>query len=100
MVTKTIKINGYSVGDSSVGIGMAEFSIDTGMEELSESDKEFIIKTIIRDIWELHDNGDLSFGFSDEEKEDGGDYNRRMTWEMSEQILKQRLREAVADSLD
>lgn len=96
----TIKIEGYSVGDSSVGIGTAEFSIDTGMEELSESDKEFIIKTIIRDVWELHDNGDLRFGFSDEAKEDDWDYRRRMTWDMSKQILKERIREAVADALD
>ena len=66
---ETIKLSGYSEGDSSVGIWSCEFSFDTGLDELSNDDKKFIIDTIIPTIWELHDNGDLHFGFSDEKKE-------------------------------
>jgi len=86
----TIKIIGYSVGDNSVGIGTIEFSIDTGLTELSNDDKEHIIKGIIRDIWELHDNGDLKYSFSDETKEDDWDFTRRMTWKLSQTILEER----------
>lgn len=64
-----IYISGYSEGDSSVGIGSCEFSFDTGLTELSKDDKKFIIDTIIPTIWELHDNGTLHYGFSDEKKE-------------------------------
>jgi len=41
MVDKTFKIYGYSVGDSSVGIGSIEFCIDTGID-LSNFDEEDI----------------------------------------------------------
>jgi len=66
----TIKLSGYSEGDSSVGIGSCEFSFDTGLDELSDDDKKFIIETIIPTIWELHDNGTLHYSFSDEFKEE------------------------------
>jgi hypothetical protein len=75
----TIKVIGQSVGDRSVGIAPADFEIDTGCSELNESDKEFIINNVIRAIWELHDNGDLKFNFSDEEDEMTYDYTRRFT---------------------
>lgn len=83
----TIKVNGYSVGDSSVGIGSIEFSIDTGLYELSEDDRQYIINGIIRDIWELHDNGDLKFEFSDEADSEAWDFMRRFTYKDSERIL-------------
>ena len=86
---ESIQITGYSEGDRSVGISSIYFSIDTGLTELSADDKEFIIKGIIRDIWELHDNGDLRYEFSDEAKEDDFDCARIFTVEMSEKILKE-----------
>jgi len=88
---ESIKIYGISVGDSSVGIFPIDFEIDTGLNELSKEDKEFLIKNIVRDIWELHDNGDLKFNFSDEEKEvDWNDYLHIMTDEKSKEILKEK----------
>jgi len=63
---KTIKVIGYSVGDASVGIGEIPFEIDTGLTELNDSDREFIADTMIRAIYELHDNGTIRFYFSDE----------------------------------
>jgi len=63
---KTIKVIGYSTGDRSVGIGEIPFEIDTGVEELNDSDRKFIAETMIRAIYELHDNGDVRFYFSDE----------------------------------
>ncbi len=86
MTDKTIKITGYSEGDSSVGISKCDFSIDTGLTELSEEDKRFIIKGILRDIYELHDNGTLHFNFSDEEKDEYFEYPRRLTYEMVKKI--------------
>lgn len=86
---KTIKIEGYSEGDRSVGIGSCNFSIDTGLTKLEDNDRVWIIKTIIRDIWELHDNGDLHFNFSDEIKKDDWDYTRRFGYEESMLILKE-----------
>lgn len=80
----TIKIVGESVGDSSVGIGSAHFEIDTGIYELSKEDKEFIVKNMVRAIWELHDNGDLKFDFTDEMEEDDYDYRRRFSNEDAE----------------
>ena len=81
---ESIKIHGYSVGDNSVGIPISEFSLDLGIVEITNEDKEFIIKGIIRDLHELHDNGDLRFNFSDEIKEKGDeimwDYSRRFTY--------------------
>ena len=47
-----IIIMGYSIGDSSVGIGQGEFEIDTGVSELSPEDKEFLINGVVRDICE------------------------------------------------
>jgi hypothetical protein len=94
MVNKkdTIKIEGYSVGDSSVGIPTCKFSIDTGVYELSDDDKEFLIKDVIRTIWELHDNGDLRYNFSDDPDKEAQlfDYTRRFTYEHSELILKEK----------
>lgn len=86
----TIKVYGYSVGDSSVGIGSIEFSIDTGLCELSEEDKQYIIEGILRDVWELHDNGDLKFEFSDEADSEAWDYARRLTYRDSERILNKK----------
>jgi len=87
--TETIKINGYSVGDSSVGIGEGEFSIDTGLTELDENDKEFIVKTLIWNIYELHDNGNLNFQFSDEEEDKDFGYTRRFTYEMAKKLIEE-----------
>ena len=87
MQQETIKISGYSIGDGSVGIGSIDFEINTGLMELSKEDKEYIIKNIIRDIWELHDNGDLRFDFSDEMGESDWDFKRRFTYEDSKNIL-------------
>lgn len=86
---ETIKIEGYSEGDKNVGIPYVEFEIDTGLEEIDKEKKEYIVKTLIRDIWELHDNGDLLFSFSDEEIDDDWGYNRRFTWEDSKRILEE-----------
>ena len=77
----TIKVSGISVGDRSVGISSANFEIDTGLCDLSEEDRKFIINNMVRAIWELHDNGDLKFNFSDEEDEMLYDYTRRFTGE-------------------
>jgi len=89
MKNDTIKIVGYSVGDMSVGISSCEFQIDTGLTSLSEEDKEYIIKGMIRDMWELHDNGDLKFNFTDEISDDDWDYVRRFTDDDSIKILKE-----------
>ena len=62
----TITISGHSVGDMSVGIPSAPFFVDTGVSELTKEDREFIEKTIIKGIWELHDNGDVLYEYSDE----------------------------------
>lgn len=86
---KTIKIEGYSEGDMSVGIGDCEFSIDTGLTKLDDNDRKFIIKEIISNIWELHDNGDLHFDFSDEAKEDDWDYKRRFGYDENILLLKE-----------
>ena len=87
----TIKIIGRSVGDRSVGIPPIEFEIDTGLLELTPNDREFIIKNIIRDMWELHDNGPLKYEFSDEwdklSDDDKWDYRRIMNYKESEAIL-------------
>ena len=90
MKKETLKIEGYSVGDSSVGIGQAGFNIDLGLypEDVNASDREWIIITMIRDLWELHDNGDLKFNFSDESND--FDYSRRMNYELSKKILENR----------
>jgi len=91
---KTLHIFGESKGDSSVGIGSCEFDFDTGLspEDVDESTREWLIKRIVRDIWELHDNGDLCYEFSDEwEKcKDHFHYRRRMTWEESKKILREK----------
>jgi len=95
MKSDTIKIVGYSVGDSSVGIGSAHFEIDTGLCQLSKDDKEYIIKGMIRDMWELHDNGPIHYYFSDEYVEDiTKDRHiiqgwRVLTWQDSEKILSE-----------
>lgn len=89
---ETITIEGYSIGDASVGIGPISFFIDTGLYELTNSEKEYIVKNIIRDIWELHDNGDLVFNFSDDIENDRRDYPmcyRKFTWKDSEKILSE-----------
>ena len=83
-----IIIMGYSVGDISVGIGQGEFEIDTGVSELSPEDKEFLINGVVRDIWELHDNGDVNFNFSDEMGEPYYEFSRVMNRKKSEEILK------------
>lgn len=86
---ETIKIEGHSVGDRSVGIWECHFSIDTGLYELSDDDKEYLIKGVIRDIWELHDNGDLKFNFSDDPDKEAQefDYTRRFTYEDNKIIM-------------
>jgi len=88
MIVDTIKILGRSVGDSNVGIPSCGFEIDLGVTELTEDDRLFLIKGMIRDMWELHDNGDLKFNFSDEMKEYYCDFTRTMDWKVSEEILK------------
>jgi hypothetical protein len=88
--TETIKIEGYSVGDMSVGIGSIPFQIDTGLFELEDYEKENIIKTLIRDVWEMHDNGTLRYEFSDEHKDDEFDFGRRFTFRDSQTILEER----------
>jgi hypothetical protein len=77
---ETIKINGYSVGDDSVGIGACDFFIDLGLypEDVSGEDRKFIVENILRGIKELHDNGALKFNFSDEINKDDWDYTRRL----------------------
>ena len=69
---------------------MRDFLIDTGLLKLSQDDKDYIIKTLIRDIWELHDNGNLHFDFSDEMIEENFDYMRLFTYKDSEKILKEK----------
>ena len=83
MSDNSIKIYGYSVGDSSVGIGSAEFTIDTGLVELNDDDREFL-KGVIRDIWELHDNGDVWYWFSDDSEEDRHKFGYKDSEEMLE----------------
>jgi len=83
----TIKIMGYSVGDSSVGIPIREFLINTGLLELNKEDRKFIEATLIRNIWELHDNGDLRWGFSDEPED--YDYRWIMDSKRSNEILEE-----------
>ncbi len=85
---ETIKIIGYSIGDSSVGIQAIHFEVDLGIIELSKDDKEFLINGMIRDLWELHDNGNLRYNFSDEMKEDDWDYTREMNYRISAEILR------------
>lgn len=86
---ESIKIEGHSVGDPDVGMFPCYFSIDTGMLELTKDDKEFLIKGVIRDLWELHDNGTLVYGFSDEtDPEMPWGHTRRMRWEDSQKILE------------
>lgn len=75
----TVRIVGYSEGDGSVGISSCDFSIDTGLWRLDDN-KEFLIKNVVRAIWELHDNGDIHYNFSDEIKDDDWDYGRRFTY--------------------
>jgi hypothetical protein len=90
---ETIKIEGYSVGDMSVGISSIPFMIDTGLTELSDGDRESIISEVIRGIWELHDNGNLHYDFSDEIPITEGitwDFCRRFTHKDSERILQER----------
>lgn len=68
---KTIKVIGYSEGDDSVGISSIGFEFDTGLDKLTELERNFIRDTIIRAVWELHDNGDINYWFSDEDIEIG-----------------------------
>ena len=93
MITKTLKIFGHSVGDDSVGIGSIDFEIDLGLypEDVDSEVREWVERTIIRDIWELHDNGDLRWEFSDEweKNKDQFEFRRKMTWELSSKILKE-----------
>lgn len=69
MEDRTIKVHGYSVGDESVGIASIEFTLDTGMEELDENERNFIKENIIPNIEELHDNGKIRYKFSDDDRE-------------------------------
>ena len=75
-----IEIRGYSVGDNSVGIPPIGFAFKTGLEELSKEDREYL-KRLIREIWELHDNGTIVYHFSDE------DSVRKFTQKDSKQML-------------
>lgn len=84
MNKETIKISGESEGDASVGIWEGHFEIDTGMTELDENDREYLVEGMIRDMWELHDNGKVHFRFSNEK------YDRVMDYKFSEEILKRR----------
>jgi hypothetical protein len=47
-------------------------------------------------MWELHDNGDLKFAFSDEIKEGDWDYNRQFTYELNKIIMNEK---TIPDSL-
>lgn len=96
---ETIKVNGYSVGDRSVGIPMCPFEIDTGLTELSKEDREYIIKNILIEIYELHDNGTLYFDFSDELKQDNWDYTRCISYESAKQIRKEQKAELILSNL-
>jgi hypothetical protein len=79
---KSIKIYGYSVGDSSVGIGTCHFEIDTGLIKLNKEDKDFLINGVVKEMWELHDNGNIKFDFSDEMNENDFDYKRDLSYEL------------------
>ena len=91
-----LRIYGYSIRDDTVGISSIEFEINTGLypEDVDKDTREFIIKTIIRDLWEVHDNGDMKFEFSDEwEKispDERWDFRRIMNSKISERILKEK----------
>lgn len=90
--SKTLKITGYSEGDRSVGIGECYFEIDLGLfpKDVDNDSREFIIEGIIRDLWELHDNGDLFFSFSDEKPDPEWGYKRKFTWLDSKEILRKK----------
>jgi len=66
---ETIKINGYSVGDESVGIASIEFALDTGLEQIDDEQRQFIREHILQNIEELHDNGKLIYHYSDDDSE-------------------------------
>ena len=95
--TETLKIMGYSTGDSSVGIYPGNFNLDLGIEpeNVNDEDKKWIIKTIIKSIWELHDNGNLKFNFSDELKKSNWDYTRGFTNEDNDYINKEELAKSL-----
>ena len=65
----TIKVFGRSIGDMRVGIPSIDFSFDTGLVEIDAKDREFIVNYILKNIRELHDNGDLLYSFTDEEED-------------------------------
>lgn len=62
----SIQIIGYTEGDKDSGKQPIYFSIDTGMIKLNEEERKTLVETMVRDMWELHDNGDLYYRFSDE----------------------------------
>jgi hypothetical protein len=65
-------------------------------EELDRQARIYLIRTMVRDMWELHDNGDLKFAFSDEIKEGDWDYNRQFTYELNKIIMNEK---TIPDSL-
>lgn len=87
MGTKNIKLFGRSSGDSSVGIPSIDFEIDTGLWEMDEQTRKWFANTVIPAIWELHDNGDVDWVFSDEwdelAEDDQWAFTRRYTWTMN-----------------
>lgn len=90
MKTETLKIIGQSVGDSSVGIGSIDFEIDTGLylEDVDADTRVFLIESLVYAIWELHDNGNICFEFSDEHNDFY--FDRRFTYRDAERICKEK----------
>jgi len=106
MNKETIKINGYSEGDSSVGVGQSEFLIDIGYTEIDDDLRLWIIKNMIRDMYEIQDNGTLHFNFSDEKQDVLYGYTRRFSWEDSKKVdeeememFKMKLKNQMADKI-
>ena len=85
-----IIVYGYSIGDDSVGIPSIQFEFNTGLYELDDNQREFIINHIIINIYELHDNGKVVFNFSDEIPKDGSfwDYTRYIDYKKAQEILE------------
>lgn len=91
---ETVKIVGYSVGDSSVGIGSIGFEVDTGLHELDDNDKKFLIEYVVGSVWELHDNGTLYYDFTDEVEDEWG-FRRKYDEETRGIILKTKMMEKL-----
>lgn len=94
MEKESIKIRGYSVGDHSVGIASVGFEVDTGLLELDDNDRQFLIESVIASVWELHDNGTLYYDFSDEVQDEWG-FRRKYNEEVRGIILKTKMMERL-----